>query len=84
MRFPQRVKYELTDEGEYPRVVPLLAEAEEFSLRTVPKIRVPTGEGSDGSGNYIPSRESHGGIVRRSDAVYLHNVCSGTVRAFGS
>ena len=45
------------------RVVPL--SAEEFSLMTVPKTRVPTEEGSDGSGNCVPSREMHGGVVRR-------------------
>ena len=68
-QFPQRAKDELMDEGENTRMVPLSVEAEEFSLRTVPKIRIATGEGSDGSGNYIPSRERHGGIVKRSDAV---------------
>ena len=68
-RFPQRVKDELTDEGENTRVVPLSVEAEEFSLRTVPKIWITTGEGSDGSENYIPSRKRHGGIVKRSDTV---------------
>ena len=68
-RSPQRAKDELTAEGENigvvlggpvvgenTRVVPLSLEAEEFSLRTVPKIRIPTGEGSDGSGNCVPSR----------------------------
>ena len=34
---------------ENTRVVPLSIEAEEFSLKIVPKNRVPTGEGSDGS-----------------------------------
>ena len=61
-RFPQRVKDELTGEGENTRKVPLSVEAEEFSLRTVPKIRITTEEGSDSSGKYIPSRERHGGI----------------------
>ena len=64
---PQRVKDELTDE------------AEEFSLRTVPKIRIPTGEGSDGSGNCIPSREMHGGVVGRSDAVVSTTTVAGAV-----
>ena len=68
-RFPQRAKDELTGEGENTRKVPLSVEAEEFSLRTVPKIRITTEEGSDGSGEYIPSRERHGGIVKQSNAV---------------
>ena len=50
-RFPQRVKDKLTEEGENTRMVPLSVDAKEFSLRTVPKIRISTGEGSDGSGN---------------------------------
>ena len=53
--------------GRHPR--PTLLPQEEFSLRTVPKNRVPTGEGSDGSGNCVPSWEVHGGVVGRSDAV---------------
>ena len=62
-RFPQ-------DEGENTGVSGAsFVEAEEFSLRTVPKIRVTAGEGSDGSGDYIPSRKRHGGIVRGCDAV---------------
>ena len=76
-RFPQRVKDELTDEGENTRVVPLSVEAEEFSLRTVPKIRIATGEGSDGSGNYVPSRQKHGGIAKRSDAVVSTTAMAG-------
>ena len=40
---------------ENTRVVPLSVDEEEFSLRTVPKNRVPTGEGLDGSGNCVPS-----------------------------
>ena len=44
-------------------VVPLSVEAEEFSVRTVPKIRVPTGKGSVGSGNCLSSRGVHGGVV---------------------
>ena len=51
------------------RVVPLLVEAEEFSLKTVPKNRVPTGEGSDGSENCVPSRVMPEGVVGRSEAV---------------
>ena len=39
-------------------VVPLSVEAEEFSLKTGLKDRVPTGEESDGSENGVPSRES--------------------------
>ena len=50
-------------------MVPLSVEAEEFSVRTVPKIRVTAGAGSDSSGDYIPSRRRHGEIVRRCDAV---------------
>ena len=76
-RFPQRVKDELTGEGDNTRVVPLSVEANEFSLRTVPKIRITTGEGSDGSGNFIPSRERHGGIVQRSDAVVSTTAVAG-------
>ena len=58
-------------------VVPLSVEAEEFSLRTVRKDRVPTGEGSDGSGNCVPSREVHGGVVGRSDAVVSTTAVAG-------
>ena len=81
-RSPQRVKDGQTDvreniivvsDGPVVRentsVVPLAVEAEEFPLRIVPKIRVPTGEGSDSSENCVPSREMHEGVVRRSDAV---------------
>ena len=53
-RSPQRVKEEPTDEGENTRVVPISVEAKEFSLRTVPRIRIPTGEGSLG-GQIEPS-----------------------------
>ena len=67
--FPQRVKDELTDEGENTRVGPLSVEAKEFSLRTVPRIRVTAGAGSDGGGNCVPSRRRHGEIVRRCDAL---------------
>ena len=48
-RSPQRVKEEPTDEGENTRVVPLSVEAKKFSLKTVPKIRIPTGKGPEGS-----------------------------------
>ena len=62
-------------------VMPLSVEAEEFSLRTVPKNRVPTGEGSDGSGNCVPSQEVHGKVVmlwyRRSDAVVSTTAVAG-------
>ena len=51
------------------RRVPLSVEAEEFSLRTGSKIRVPTGEGGDSSRNDMPSREIPEGIVGRSKAV---------------
>ena len=44
-------------------------EAEEFSLRTVPKSRVTAGAGSDGSRDYLPSRTRPGKIVKRCDAV---------------
>ena len=64
-RSPQRVK----DDRMNTKVVPLSVEAEEFSLRTVSKIRMPTGVESDGSENCVPSREMHGGVVERSDAV---------------
>ena len=89
-RSPQKVKDGQTDvredilvvsDGqvvrENTRVVPLSVEAEEFSLRTVPKTRVPTGEGSDGSGNCVPSREMHGGVVGRSDAVVSTTAVAG-------
>ena len=58
-------------------VEPLSVEAKEFSLRTVPKIRITTGEGPDGSENYISSRERHGGIVKRSDAVVSTTAVAG-------
>ena len=58
-------------------MVPLSVEAKEFSLRTVPKIRINTGEGLDDAGNYIPSRERHGGIVQRSDAVVSTTAVAG-------
>ena len=45
-RLPQRVIYERTDKGDNTIVVPLSVEAEEFSLRTVPKNRITTREGS--------------------------------------
>ena len=58
-------------------VVPLSVEAEEFSLRTVPKNRVPTGEGSDGSGNCVPSWEVHGGVVGQYDAAVSTTAVAG-------
>ena len=76
-RSPQEVKDGHTVVQENTGVVPLSVEAEEFSLRTVPKNRIPTGEGSDGSGNCVPSREVHGGVVGRSDAVVLIMVVAG-------
>ena len=66
--FPQRANNELTDDGENTRVVSLSVEAEEFSLRTVPKIRVKAGAGSAGGGDCVPSRRKHGEIVGRCDA----------------
>ena len=76
-RSPQRVKDGQTEVRENTRVVPLSVEAEEISLRTVPKIWIPTGEGSDGSGNCVPSREMHGGVVGRSDAVVSTTAVAG-------
>ena len=67
--FPQRVKNELTDEGWNTKVGPLSVEAEEFSLRTGPKTRVTAGAGSDGSGDYLPSRTGPGKIVIRCNAM---------------
>ena len=91
-RSPQKVKDGQTDvreniifvsDGqvvrENTRVVPLSVEAEEFSLMTVPKTRVPTEEGSDSSGNCVPSREMHGGVVRHSDAVVSTTAVAGAV-----
>ena len=81
---PQRVKDELTVEGENigvvsgrpvvgenTRVVPLSVEAEEFSLRTVPKIWIPTGEDRTVVGTVYLLGRLHGGVVGRSDAVVL-------------
>ena len=51
------------------REVPLSAGAEDFCLRTVPGIRVPTGEASDSGESCVPSAEMQEGVVRRSDAV---------------
>ena len=61
------------------RRVPLSAEAEEFSLRTGPKIWVPTRESGDGSRNSMPSREIPEGIIRRSKAVVSTTVMAGVV-----
>ena len=59
------------------RVVPPSVEAEELSLKTVPKNRVPTGEGSDGSENCVPSWEMPEGVVGRSEAVVSTTVAAG-------
>ena len=64
---------------ENTRVVPFSVEADKCSLRTVPKIRISTREGSDGNGNYVPSREMHGGVVGRSDAVVSTTAVAGAV-----
>ena len=58
-------------------VVPLSVEAEEFSLKTGLKDRVPTGEGSDVSENSVPSRESPEGVVGRSDVVVSTTAVAG-------
>ena len=81
-RSPQKVKDGHTDVSdrlivildgpvvrENTRVAPLSIEVEEFSLMTVPKKRVPTGEGSDGSENCVPSQEMHEGVVGWREAV---------------
>ena len=62
---------------ENTRVVPLSIEAEAFSLKTVPKNRVPTGEGSDGSENCVPSQEMHEGVVGWSEAVVSTTAVAG-------
>ena len=59
------------------RVVPLSVEAEEFSLKTVPKNRVPTGEESDSSENCVPSREMPEGVVGRSEVVVSTTALAG-------
>ena len=51
------------------RVVPLLVEVEEFSLRAVPSRPVPTGEGPDNRGNRVPPWEMLKGVFGRTDAV---------------
>ena len=56
--FPQRKINDLTDERENTAV-----EAEEFSLGTGPRNRVTTGVGSDGGGDFLPSRADPGSIV---------------------
>ena len=61
---PQGVKDGQMDDGANTRM-PLSVEADEFSLRTVPKIRV----GSDCSEDCVPSREMQGGVVGQNDAV---------------
>ena len=65
------------------RRVALSVEAEEFSLRTGPKIRVPTGEGGDGSRNDMPSREIPEGIVGWSIAVVSTTAMAGAVAPVG-
>ena len=59
------------------RVVPLSVVAEEFSLKTVLKNWVPTGEGSDGSENCVSSREMPEGVVGRSEAVVSTTAMAG-------
>ena len=59
------------------RVVPLSVEAEELSLKTVPKNRVPTGEESDSSEKCVPSREMHEGVVGQSEAVVSTTALAG-------
>ena len=59
------------------RVVLLSVEVEEFSLRTVPKNRVPNREGSDSSENCVPSRELPEGVVERSEAVVSTTAVAG-------
>ena len=89
-RSPQKVKDGQTDVSdkmivvsdgpvvwENTRVVPLSIGAEEFSLRTVPNNRVPTGERSDGSENCVPSREMHERVVRWSEAVVSTTAVAG-------
>ena len=66
--FPQRVKNELTDEGG-TAARPLTVEAEEFSLGTGPKNRVTAGAGSDGGGDFLPSRTGPASIAIGCDAV---------------
>ena len=67
--FPQKVRNELTDERGNTEVRPLSVEAEEFSLIIGPKNRVTAGAGSDGGGDYLPSRTEPEKIVIRCDAV---------------
>ena len=55
--------------GGVTKVRPLSVEAEEFSLKTGPKNRVTSGAGSDGGGDYLPSRTGPDKIVIRCDAV---------------
>ena len=65
------------------RRVPLSVEVEEFSLRTGPKIWVPTREGGDGSRNDMPSREIPEGILVRSKAVVSTTAVAGAVSPVG-
>ena len=62
---------------ENARVVPLLVEAQEFSLRAVPSRRVPIGEGSDSHGNCVPPREILKGVFGRTDAVISTTAVTG-------
>ena len=66
--FPQRKINDLTDERDNTAVRPLSVEAEEFSLGTGPKNRVTTGAGSDGGGDFLPSRTGAGSMVIQCDA----------------
>ena len=65
------------------RVVPLYIEVEEFSLGTVPKVGVPTGEGSDCNENCVPSRETPEGVVGRSEAVVSTTAMAGAAAPAG-
>ena len=64
---------------ENARVVPLLVEVEEFSLRVVPSRWVPIGEGPDSRGNCVPSREMLKGVFGRNDAVISPTDFAGAV-----
>ena len=66
--FLQRKINDLTDERENTAVRPLSVEAEEFSLGTGPRNRVTAGAGSDGGGDFLPSRTGPGSMVIRCDA----------------
>ena len=53
--------------------MPISVESKKFSIRTVLRIRIPTGEGSEGSGKCMPSLEMHG----RNDAVVSTTAVAG-------